>query len=178
MPLVRKLFLGLLALGAIGWFLVQLRPPQLDLTDTPAYDFHLRAFPSGSPVSLGSHAGKVRLVAFWASWCGPCLQEIPTLKDLQARFGPRGFQVLAISIDEDTLTNLPAAMRTNGIDYPVLLADKATIDAYGPISSIPASFLIDQQGRFIAMVSGMVDGQSLSNQIELALRSVQGPQPR
>jgi len=117
------------------------------VTGKPAPDFSLQSL-GGGRVSLADYRGKTAVIAFWASWCGPCRMEMPMLARFyrQAHKLDSGFEFLAISIDE---TEEPArgAANTLKIPFPVLLdADSRIAGAYG-VDSIPMLFVIDKAGN-------------------------------
>lgn len=99
----------------------------------------------GQHLSLAALRGKVVLLNFWATWCGPCRMEIPEFEKLQRQYAGR-VQVVGLSVDE-----LPAAMVAKkavalGINYPVALASPAVQKRFGPVNSIPVTWVIDQHG--------------------------------
>jgi thiol-disulfide isomerase/thioredoxin len=120
--------------------------------DAPAarLDFTLNDM-NGRPVRLADYAGKVVLLDFWATWCGPCKVEIPGFIEMQKRLGPEGLQVLGVSID-DTAEQLKPYAGEMGMNYPVLqgLGHDDLLDAYGPMFGIPVSVLISRDGKICA----------------------------
>lgn len=113
-----------------------------------APDFRLPRLDEAAETRLSDYRGKVVLLTFWASWCGPCRSEIPALQDVWARHRESGFAVLGISIDQRRadaagfLSSLGAP-----VTYPMVLDTGSDVaDRYG-ISSIPMTLLLDKQGR-------------------------------
>jgi len=102
----------------------------------------------GKPVSLSSYAGKVLLVDFWATWCGPCKVEIPGFVKLYDRYRAQGFEIVGL-ITEDPISNVPAFAKEYGMNYTVLDAnDREDVEtAFGSITGLPTSFLISRDGR-------------------------------
>jgi thiol-disulfide isomerase/thioredoxin len=127
----------------------------------------------GDTFRLSDHRNKVVLVNFWATWCGPCRREIPELIRLQERFGPRGFTVVGVSLDENsgTATRVRPFVDEHKINYPVLLAPPGVQDAYGGVPAIPATFLIDKQGNLAGQVEGLAQEEQLAPVIERLLSS-------
>jgi thiol-disulfide isomerase/thioredoxin len=78
---------------------------------------------TGQPLSLHQVSGKVVLVNFWATWCAPCMAELPSLERLYQSLRSQGFTVVGVAVD-DTLDNVKEAVQSNGITYPVLLDEK------------------------------------------------------
>jgi peroxiredoxin len=119
---------------------------------------------SDSSVSLSSFKGKVVLLDFWASWCGPCRQSNPALVKLYDEFKNQGFEIVAVSLDQNRKAWLQA-IKQDGLTYTQLLdargADSEVANTYG-ISEIPTSFLIDKQGR---LQERNLHGKVLKNRI-------------
>ncbi len=121
----------------------ELRPaPSLDVPD-------LR----GKPFSLAALKGKVVLVDFWASWCGPCRKSLPFLDQLQARYGAKGFQVVGVSLDQE-VGNAQEFLDRTPVHF-TLVSDTVgkSAEAYGVVA-MPTSFLIDAEGRIVARFEG------------------------
>lgn len=130
------------------------RPTRLKM---PA--FSLKSVMDGSPVTSDAFAGKVLLVTFFATWCPPCIQEMPTLVKLQDELGPLGFSVIGFSVDEgdsaaEIVADLAARMEIN---YPVVLADEGLTSGFGGVFGIPATFLVDRQGDLVKRYIGYTD---------------------
>ena len=113
--------------------------------------------------------GQVLLVTFFASWCPPCIQEIPTLIALQDSFKPKGFSVVAFSVDEGELAPLNKLIDKYGINYPVLLADLAVTRSFGGVTGIPVSFLVNRQGQIVKKYLGYVSHDHLEEEIKAML---------
>ena len=101
----------------------------------------------GKDVALSTYKGKVVLLNFWATWCGPCKAEIPGFVELQAKYKDK-LTVVGLSVD-DPADKARAFATEYKVNYPILLADgdEKIQDAYGPIWGIPASFIISKDGR-------------------------------
>jgi cytochrome c biogenesis protein CcmG/thiol:disulfide interchange protein DsbE len=102
----------------------------------------------GKDVSLSSYKGKVILLNFWATWCGPCKAEIPGFVELQNQYGKDGLVVVGYSVDDEA-PKAKAFASEYKMNYPVLLGlgREDVQDAYGPIWGIPASFIISREGK-------------------------------
>ena len=122
------------------------------------------------PVKLADYKGKVILLDFWATWCGPCKVEIPWFIEFQQKYGAKGFQVLGVSVDDtpDKLKPYVADMKMN---YPVLqaLTDEKILDAYGPMLGIPVSVVISRDGRICSKHTGLAAKDALENEIKALL---------
>jgi thiol-disulfide isomerase/thioredoxin len=122
------------------------------------------------PVQLSDYAGKVVLLDFWATWCGPCKVEIPGFIDLQNKYGKDGFQVLGVSID-DTVAQLKPYAADMGMNYPVLqgLGHDDLLDAFGPMFGIPVSVVISRDGKMCARHMGFTSKDVFEAQIRALL---------
>ena len=120
----------------------------------------------GETFRLSDHKGKVVLVNFWATWCGPCRMEIPDLVALQERYGPRGFTVVGVSTDDQGLDYVRAFIQKSPINYPILVVPDGVKEAYGGVPAIPASFLINKRGQIVYSVEGLTTEAALAPRIE------------
>jgi thiol-disulfide isomerase/thioredoxin len=119
----------------------------------PAPEFKLPSL-DGKPLTLTDSRGKVVLLNFWATWCGPCRAEIPDLVELQNRY-PDRLQIIGLVVDADDPVTVKNFVNESGINYPVALA---TIDIrmqYGGIAALPTSFVLDGQGRVVQKHEGL-----------------------
>jgi thiol-disulfide isomerase/thioredoxin len=101
---------------------------------------------AGNPFGLADLKGKVMVVDFWATWCGPCVREIPGYIALQKRYGERGLVVVGLSVDSKGATTLEAFAKARGVNYPLALATPEIIDAFGRIQGLATTLLIDREG--------------------------------
>lgn len=114
--------------------------------------FSLNGF-FGKKVSLAEYRGKVVLLDFWATWCGPCQMEIPGFIRLQRRYGSQGFQVLGI-VMRDQPQNVPGFYKQFGMNYPVAMGNESLAELYGGIVGLPTTFLIGRDGRIYSKIPG------------------------
>jgi peroxiredoxin len=133
-------------------------------------DFTLKDM-DGHDLKLSDYRGKVILIDFWATWCGPCKYEIPGFVDLQAKYGAQGLQVLGVSVD-DTVDKLKPFATQFKINYPVLQGlDREDFQtAYGPIWGIPVNVLISRDGRICARHTGLPPGTGEGEGLEQAVK--------
>lgn len=103
---------------------------------------------SGAKIKLSDYRGKVVLLNFWATWCGPCQVEIPWFKEFEQQFKSQGFAVLGVSMDEDGWQALKPYMATHKLNYRILLGDEAVSTLYGGLDALPTTFIIDRDGKF------------------------------
>ncbi len=111
-----------------------------------APDFTLPVL-GGGEASLSALKGKVVVVNFWATWCPPCLVEMPVLNELYAAYRDQGVEVLGLSLDEEGLSITKPFVEKLGVAYPIVEADRKTYQAYGNILTIPHTFVIDRAGN-------------------------------
>jgi thiol-disulfide isomerase/thioredoxin len=121
----------------------------------PAPVLHLTAL-DGKPVSIDEARGKVLLLNFWATWCGPCRAEIPDLNKLQAKYKDQ-LEIIGLAVDVDDLSALPKFVHDAGIRYRVAVASDAVRAGYGGIPALPTSFVVDPQGRVVQKHVGLND---------------------
>ncbi len=128
---------------------------------------------SGSTLSLSHYRGKIVLLNFWATWCAPCLEEIPKFSLWQQTYGANGLQVLGVSMDDDSAP-VKRTLRKYGIVYPVVMGDAPLGELYGGVLGLPQSYLIDASGRIVARYEGEPD----LNQMESRIRELLTRLPR
>jgi thiol-disulfide isomerase/thioredoxin len=121
----------------------------------PAPDFKLTGL-DGKPVTLASSKGKVILLNFWATWCGPCRAEIPDLVELQNKYKDR-LQILGLVVDDDDQNAIKEFSEKFGVNYPVAIASDDIRMQYGGIVALPTSFLLDAEGRIVQKHEGLRD---------------------
>ena len=119
--------------------------------EKPAVGFRAPAYSAvtlaGDSVSLASYRGRVVLINAWATWCGPCRQEIPELRLLYKKYKARGFTVVGVTVDaEGTESQIKDFVEQFGMDYPIWHDPSERISAQYATLGLPASFLIDRQG--------------------------------
>jgi len=102
-------------------------------------------------------AGKVVLLNIWATWCGPCKREIPDLIEISKEMAPKGVIVMGVSVDDrEKAASVRNYVEKVGIPYPIILDNLQISEAYGGVSAIPATFIIDRQGNVINKIVGMM----------------------
>lgn len=125
---------------------------------TVAKDFTVKGLASG-PLRLSDFAGQVRFVNFWATWCSPCKEEMPSMERLYRRHKAQGFTILAISIDSHTAGVAPF-VKSLDLTFPIGLDPTlAASNEYG-LRALPSSFLVDRSGNIVAVALGPRDWDS------------------
>jgi thiol-disulfide isomerase/thioredoxin len=127
-------------------------------------------------VKLADYKGKVVLLDFWATWCGPCKVEIPWFVEFQQKYGPSGLQVVGVSVD-DTVDKLKPYVTQYKMNYPVLqgLMHDDIQDAYGPMWGIPVTAVISRDGKICAKHTGMSTKETFEAEIKSLLRDGRSP---
>jgi peroxiredoxin len=158
-PPQRRRLLALAALAAAGIAQASVAPR------APAPDFTLRQI-DGPNLRLGEQRGRVVMVNFWATWCGPCRVELPQLARLHEKYAAAGFLMLGVNIDDDPAQARSLAARL-GLKFPVLLdTDKKVVGAYD-LNAMPASVLIDRDGRVRQLYRGYREGAEVQYEQQL-----------
>jgi thiol-disulfide isomerase/thioredoxin len=121
----------------------------------PAPDFNLNSL-DGKPLTLADARGKVILLNFWATWCGPCRAEVPDLVTLQQRYEGR-LQVIGLNVDDEDAAVVQKYIDETGINYPVAMTPDKVREEYGGIAALPTSFLVDTEGRVVQKHVGLWD---------------------
>ena len=118
-------------------------------------DFKLKDV-AGKEVTLSDYKGKVILLDFWATWCGPCKVEIPGFVDFQNRYGKDGLQIIGISVD-DTVEQLTPFIKEYKMNYPVLqgLGRDEVAQAFGAVLALPHTVMISRDGKICAQLTGL-----------------------
>jgi peroxiredoxin len=114
---------------------------------------------NGRTVHLSDYKGKVVLLDFWATWCGPCKVEIPWFMEFENRFKDQGFAVLGVSMDEDGWGAISPYVRERKMNYRVLLGDDKVSTSYGGLDALPTTLLIDREGNIASVHEGVSMGK-------------------
>ena len=134
---------------------------------------------AGPAPTLQSRKGKVVLVNFWATWCGPCRMEMPGLVKIYQEDHDKGLEIFGLSVDqpnprsagtpEELKKYVKDVVTGNKVPYPVGLANTASSQAYG-INAIPASFVVDKQGRVALRLIGLYPEDKIADAVERLLK--------
>jgi len=108
----------------------------------------------GNELSLEAYHGKVVLLNFWATWCGPCRAEIPSLIELQNHYKDR-LQIVAMTVDVDDENDVRTVVKDEGINYRVAIASPEVRMAYGGIAALPTLFVINAEGKVVQKHVGL-----------------------
>ena len=119
----------------------------------PAPEFKLTSI-DGKPVTLADVRGKVVLLNFWATWCGPCRAEIPDFVALQERYKDH-LQIIGLNVDDEDADEIQKYVKETGINYPVAMTSNEIRMQYGGIPALPTSFVLDTEGRVVQKHVGL-----------------------
>ncbi len=116
-----------------------------DLAGLPAPDFALKSS-TGENLRLSEYRGDVVMINFWATWCGPCRQEMPLLDQLYTRYERVGFSLLGVNIDDDSSRALDM-MKELGVSFPVLFDARKEVSQLYNVDAMPVTVLVDREGN-------------------------------
>ena len=117
--------------------------------------FELKSL-DGRNVKLSDFRGKAVLLNFWATWCGPCKIEMPWFVQLQNEFGPQGFQVVGVAMDDPGSEKEIAKFTHDlGVNYPILVGTEPVGESYGGVNVLPTTFFVDRDGKLVAREFGL-----------------------
>jgi peroxiredoxin len=134
----------------------------------PAPDFALKDA-DGKTVRLSDYRGKVVMLNFWATWCGPCKFEIPWLMDFQRKHKDQGFTVIGISMDDEGWDVVKPFVARLGVNYRIVLGDDSVSEAYGGVEALPTTILIDRGGNIASVHVGLAAKKDFEDGIEMLL---------
>ncbi len=148
---IRKVVLGLAvsALASTGL-------ASSGLSGQPAPDFALKSS-TGENLRLSEYRGDVVMINFWATWCGPCRQEMPLLDDLYTRYQRVGFNLLGVNIDDDSGRAL-AMIQELGVSFPVLFDDRKEVSKMYEVGAMPVTVIVDRAGQIRYVHQGYKPG--------------------
>ena len=145
-----------------------------DVKGVPAPDFTLVSL-DGNKVKLSDYRGKAVLLNFWATWCAPCKVEMPWFADLQKQYGPDGFAVLGVAMDDSKPETIAKFASDMGVNYPVLLGTDKVSDDYGDVQYLPTTFYIGRDGVVQDKMVGLGDRAEIESNVKKSLSTIYKP---
>jgi cytochrome c biogenesis protein CcmG, thiol:disulfide interchange protein DsbE len=130
-----------------------------------------RADIAGNTVRLADYRGKLILLNFWASWCGPCLAEMPRFSRWQTIYGAQGLRVIGISMDDNS-SPVAALLKRRPVSYPIIMGDAKLGEQYGGVLGLPLTYLIGPNGRILARYDGESDLAAMEATVRRALPGI------
>ena len=125
--------------------------------NTPAPDFTLKSH-SGQNLKLSEHRGEVVLINFWASWCGPCRQEMPLLSELHNKYKALGFTVLGVNVEQDS-SEAKKLLKQMPVSFPVLFDNNSVVSKQYDVVAMPSTVLVDRNGKMRYLHKGYKPGE-------------------
>ena len=135
----------------------------------PAPDFALKDA-DGKVVHLSDYKGKVVLLDFWATWCGPCKIEIPWFMEMQRKNKDKGFEVLGVAMDDEGWEVVKPFVTKMAVNYRMVIGNDTTAQAYGGVDALPTTFLIDRAGKIAAVHVGLASKRDFEDGIQELLQ--------
>jgi len=156
---------------ALGLLLVGLLVASCAPAKKKAPDFNLTDM-NGKPVRLSDYQGKVVILDFWATWCGPCRRGIPDLNALYSDYRGKGLEILGIAVDEGGKEMVQQGMQEHSITigYPILIGTAEVQKSYGGIEAIPTTFILDKEGNIVAKYVGLQDKETFVKRLDQLTR--------
>lgn len=145
-------FTGLLLIGTANAATVQGKAPNFTLKSN-----------TGKNIKLSELRGQVVLLNFWASWCGPCRQEMPLLEKLQQRYSALGFTVLGVNVEEDP-SKAKSLLKDISVSFPILFDTQNTVSKQYQVSAMPSTVMIDRNGNMRYLHKGYKPGDEAQYQ--------------
>lgn len=115
----------------------------------------------GGKVSLDDYKDKVIIVDFWATWCGPCVESIAHLNELQTEYASKGLVVIGLTVDRD-LGPVPSFISDHKIIYPIGIATPTEVELFGGVSAIPTMIILNKKHQVVAKLIGYQEKETLN----------------
>ena len=120
---------------------------------------------AGDTLRFSDYRGKTVLVNFWATWCGPCIAEMPELISVHEELGPETFSVIGLSMDIAEKDQIQAFIDEMGVNYPIAVDEGAVAEAFGGVYSLPTTFVVDKSGTIKQRTIGLFPVEAFKPQL-------------
>ena len=164
------LFAALLAVAVLAGCSTPAKPAP----DVPQFSFSSL---EGKTVAMKDLGNKVVIVDFWATWCGPCREEIPHLNELYSELKGKGLEIVGISMDTDGTDGVKDFAREFRIQYPIVMGDEKVAESFGGIIGLPTTFIIDRNGRIAKKYIGLPPAADMARIVKDLVAGVAGGGP-
>src|SRR5271163_4002057 len=151
--------------------------PTKGLIGNVAPDFELPAL-DGKKLKLSDLRGKAVLLNFWATYCGPCKIEMPWFVELQNEYGPQGFQIIGVAMDDASTEDIAKFAKEMGVNYPILIGKDSVAESYGGVGVLPTTYFLDRDGKLITREFGLRGRSDFVDDIKKALSQGHAVQAR
>jgi thiol-disulfide isomerase/thioredoxin len=152
-------------------------PAKGQLMGNVAPDFNLPGL-DGKKFKLSDLRGKAVLLNFWATYCEPCKIEMPWFVELQKQYGPEGFQIVGVAMDDASVEDIAKFAKDMGVNYPILVGEESVGQSYGGVGVLPTTYFLDRDGKLIAREFGLQSRSVFVDHIKKALSQGQAVQAR
>lgn len=132
--------------------------------EKPAPNFALKTA-AGQTVELKKLAGKVVVVNFWATWCGPCRAEIPGMLEVYRKYKGKGLEIVGVSLDQKGWSVVTPYVEKTKIDYPIVLGTEQVVSDYGNFQAIPTTFVVDKKGNIVGEHTGSMSKEAFEKMV-------------
>jgi len=141
-----------------------------DIDNSAAPDFTLKS-ESGENLRLSEFRGEVVMINFWASWCGPCRQEMPLLDELYSQYKPMGFTILGVNVEEDS-SKAKQMLDESPVNFPVLFDNQSEVSKLYNVVAMPSTVLVDRDGNIRYLHQGYKPGfeEAYQQQVRALIR--------
>jgi peroxiredoxin len=143
-------------MGVTAVILMTVSSVTAGIKETAAPDFTLKSV-GGENLKLSEYRGEVVLINFWASWCGPCRQEMPVLSELHDKYKALGFTVLGVNVEEDS-SKARKLLQEMSVSFPVLLDNESVVSKQYDVIAMPSTVLVDRNGNMRYLHKGYKPG--------------------
>lgn len=120
----------------------------------------------GGSVTLAALRGRMVILNFWATWCGPCRREIPDFVEIYGKYKEKGLEIVGVSLDDGGWDDVNPYLQKTKINYHIVVGDGKLAMAYGNIQAIPTTFIVDKQGNIVDRHVGLMTKAQLEAKLK------------
>jgi len=149
----------------------ELLPGEIRL-DTPVPDFSVETL-AGDTLSSSDLKGQITIINFWATWCGPCVVEIPELVALQEDWSDRPFQMIGVSMDEGGFDTIRPFVDDFHINYPQIMDPGPLGESFGGVYALPSTFVVNQDGIITSRYLGLFPLHDIQHELDAMVKAIE-----